>query len=82
MTEADLNELSRRLLEVVARQMDAHRALLMLLDQADEADATSRGGERQPRRPSEQELYVAAAVGLPERLSPRPPWVSIRAFRI
>lgn len=33
MTEGDVNELSRRLLEVVARQIGADRAILMLLDE-------------------------------------------------
>jgi signal transduction histidine kinase len=36
MTEGDVGELSRRLLEVVARQIGADRALLMLLDQTAE----------------------------------------------
>ncbi len=54
MTEADLEELSRRLLEVVARQMGAHRAVILLLDQADGPGLAA------------EELYVAAAVGLPE----------------
>jgi signal transduction histidine kinase len=34
MAEGDVVELSRRLLEVVARQMDANRAALMLIDEA------------------------------------------------
>ncbi len=66
MTEADLSELSGRLLEVVARQMGAHRALLLLLDQVDGVDATGTVDERQFRRPAAEELYVAATVGLPE----------------